>query len=199
MSTITLDQPAAAPEVAAAPPVRERRKPGRKTNAEREQRALERQRLAELREQESKRAKRIQPDTRLSLVVALSIAGVALVTSFTISYANIAGTAEWMKLSWHPLVYIVPGFIELLMVFSTLDYIISRSRGESGRPALGAMVVLSAIAVLGGAAHTIAGWGSAFAVTNWEAMVGTILSAAAPLVVVFVSKRLSALVFEVAE
>lgn len=198
MSTITLDPPAAVPEVT-EPPVRERRKPGRKTNAEREQRALEHQRALRAREQESKRAKRIQPDTRTSLIVALSIAGVALVTSFTISYANIAGTAEWMKLSWHPLVYIVPGFIELLMVFSTLDYIISRSRGDSGRTALGAMVVLSAIAVLGGAAHTIAGWGSAFSVSNWEAMVGTILSAAAPLVVVFVSKRLSALVFEVAE
>lgn len=195
MSTITLDAPVTTTEAAPAP---ERGRPGRKSNAERAARALEQKRLERLAEQESKRAKRIQPDTRLSLIIALTIAGIALVTSFTISYANIAGTAEWMKLSWHPLVYIVPGFIELLMVFSTLDYIISRSRGSSGRTPLAAMVVLSAIAVLGGAAHTIAGWGSDFAITNWEAMVGTILSAAAPLVVVFVSKRLSALVFEVA-
>lgn len=189
MSTITIDAPVAEAE---AP----RSRAGRKTNEERARRALEAERLERQREQEAKRAKRIQPDTRLSLIVALSIAGIALVTSFTISYANIAGTAEWMKLSWHPLVYIVPGFIELLMVFSTLDFIISRSRGSNGRTPLAAMVVLSAIAVLGGAAHTIAGWGSDFAFTNWEAMVGTILSAAAPLVVVFVSKRLSALVFE---
>lgn len=189
MSTITIDTP-----VETDTPTRSRA--GRKTNVERAERALEEQRLARLAEQEAKRAKRMQPDTRLSLVVALVIAGIALVTSFAISYANIAGTAEWMKLSWHPLVYIVPGFIELLMVFTTLDYIIGRSRGSSGRTPLVAMVVLSAIAVLGGAAHTIAGWGSDFALTNWEAMTGTILSAAAPLVVVYVSKRLSALVFE---
>lgn len=145
-------------------------------------------------EAEAKRAPRKQPDTRFSLAVALGIAGVALATSFTVSYAMIVATASWMRLPWEPLAYVVPGFIELLMIFASLDYVITRSRGGKGHAPFLAMWVLASVAVVGGTAHTISDWGAEFGV-QWESIVGTVLAAAAPLVVIFVTKRIAALVF----
>lgn len=148
---------------------------------------------------ESKRAKRWLPDTTASMILLVSIAGVVLITSGLISYATMVAVAEWMKLPpgmpWLP--FAVPGFVELLIIFSSLDYIMTRSRGkvkESKTPFI-AMIVLSSVAVIANAAHTIAGWGVDFSVTNWQAVIGTLLSAAAPLVVLYISKRLSALVY----
>lgn len=73
--TIATVEPAAAPE---------KKKPGRKTNVERLEIQAEKERLERHIEIESKRAKRIQPDTRWSLIVALTIAAIGLATSFTI-------------------------------------------------------------------------------------------------------------------
>jgi hypothetical protein len=171
--------------------------PGRYSNAQRIQAQIDADAAARRAEQEAKRAPRYQPDTRFSLAVALIIAAVALATSFTVSYSMIVATASWMRLPWEPLAWVVPGFIELLIVFATLDYIITRSRGHKAgaRAPFYAMWVLSGVAVVGGTAHTISEWGAQFGPQQWESIVGTVLSAAAPLVVIYVSKRISALVF----
>lgn len=168
---------------------------GRKTNEERAARAAQVEAEERRAEIESKRAKRQQPDTTVTQILSLSIAAIVIVTAFTVSYATMVAVAEWMKLpasvGW--LVYVVPGFIELLVVFSTLDYIVERSRGKSGRGPLAATIGLSAVAVLGNAAHTIGAWGSSFG--TWQSYMGVALSALAPLVVVYIAKRLSTLVF----
>lgn len=169
-----------------------KKKPGRKSNAERAElraEAVRRDRIAQV---EAKRAPRIQPDTRVTLAITLVIGAVALLTSFTVSYATIAEVADWMKLPMPGLAYIVPGFIELLTVFSSLDYLLSRSRGKSGRGAFWTMILFSAIAVLGNAAHSYQKWGPHI---PWNGWVGVVLSGLAPLVVVLVTKRVSALVF----
>lgn len=169
---------------------------GRKTNLARlETKALEAQLERQL-EVEAKRAPRVQPDTRGALRVALIMAGVPLATAGTISYSTTVAVAGWMKLPWPALDFIVPGMIEALIIFSSFDYLISESRkAGSGRGPFWAMIGFSAIGVIGNAAFTISGWGSGFTGSNYQALIGTVLSGLAPFVVVYISKRLSKLVF----
>lgn len=184
-----------APEVTAAPaqqPAKVKKKPGRKTNEERLELQAERVRKERAAQTEAKRAPRIQPDTRLTLGITLVIAAIVLVTSFTISYATMVAVATWMALPMSWLAYAVPGFIELLTVFSSLDFIVSRSRGKTGRAPLAAMTIFTAVAVIGNVSHTLSGWSGHF---SWQAWIGVVLSGAAPLVVLLVTKRVSALVF----
>jgi predicted membrane protein len=169
---------------------------GRKTNLERMEREIEERRLERKAEREARRARPLPIDTRITLSIALIIGTIVIATAFTISYATMVSVASWMKLPWEPLIYAVPGFIELLVILSTLDYIVTRSRGKSARAPLWATVALSAIAVLGNAAHTVQQWGSEFGPAHWESFIGVALSALAPLVVVYVAKRITALVFE---
>lgn len=173
-------------------PVQKKSKAGRKSNAERARIRAEAEVAAKKAEVEAKRAPRIQPDTKLTLAVTLTIAAVVLLTSFTISYSTMTAVAGWMKLPVPGLAWIVPGFIELLTIFAALDYVLSRSRGKSGRGAFWTMLGFSAIAVLGNAAHSFQAWGSEM---PWNGWVGVVLSGLAPLVVLLVTKRVSSLVF----
>lgn len=170
-------------------------KPGRKTNLERLEIAAERERRTRQLEIESKRARRIQPDTRGGLRLAIALAAIPTATAGIISYATTVAVAGWMRLPWSPLDWIVPGMIEALVIFSSIDYIIARSRGQSGRAPLWAMIGFSAINVLGNGAHTVSEWGSDFSPSNWQALIGVVLSAASAFVVVYLSKRLTKLVF----
>lgn len=169
-------------------------KGGRPTAAQILERKRAAAREAKYEEQESKRATRIMPDTNHSLWVALAMAGVGLVTSFVVSYSTLVAVAGWMRLEWDVLNWVVPGFIEVMILFSTIDYIIVRSRGASGRVPFWAMVGFSAIAVVGNFAHSLASWLESGEVP-WYGWIGILLSAVTPLVVVYLSKRASALVF----
>lgn len=184
-------------------PPTQAKKRGRKTNAQRTEARLEQLRVEEIlnaevrsirrrADIEAKRAPRAQPDTVASVVVLLSIGVLVLATSFTISYATMVSVAEWMKLPWEGLNWIVPGAVELLIIFSSLDYLVTRSRGGRGRTPFWTMIGFSAIAVLANAAHAISAWGEEI---PWEGYVGIVLAAAAPFVVILITKRLSALVF----
>lgn len=168
---------------------RERKKPGRKSNEERA-------RIAAERERQTRRARPLPVDTRITLGLTLGIGGISIATAGVISYATMVAVAGWMKLPWDVLVYAVPGFVEFLVVFSSLDYILSRTRGGQARGPFLAMIGFSAVAVLGNAAHTIREWGADFGGDNWQSYIGVALSALAPLVVVYVAKRVTALVFE---
>ncbi|UOE45913.1 hypothetical protein [Agromyces larvae] len=190
--------PAPAPAPRAAP-ARPKKRAGRKTNAQRIEAKIAEEAAARRAEQEKKRARRIQPDTKGVLRLVLVIAGVVLATAFTISYATTVAVAEWMMLPIPALAFIVPGALELLAIFSTVDYLVTRSRGGSGKVAMLAMWAFSCVLVLANAAHTIAEWGDDFAFTNWQAVIGVVLSASAPLITIYISKRISALVFAAPE
>lgn len=176
----------------------EKGKPGRKSNVERERIRIEQETALKRAERESKRAKRVHPDTPHSLMVALIMAAFPVLTAGAISYFTTVSVADWMRLPaeipW--LRYVVPGMEEALVLFASLDYIISESRRKgSGRWPFWAMIGFSSINVLGNAAHTIVGWGSGFGGSHWQSYIGVILSAASAFVVVYMSKRISALVF----
>lgn len=169
-------------------------KAGRKWNAERAEIKLANLKRESYVRQETLRAPRVMPDTRGSLFVALTLAGIGLATSFVVSYSTLVAVAEWMKLPLDFLVFIVPGFLETMILFSAYDFIISRSRGNSGRIPFWFMIGVSVIAVVGNAAHSLAAW-QATGEIPWYGWLGTFLSAIVPLVVVYISKRLSVLVF----
>jgi hypothetical protein len=145
-------------------------------------------------EQEERRATRLLPDTNSSLVFALVLAMIGLLTSFVVSYFTLVSVASWMRLPWSGLDFIVPGFIEVMILFGTYDYIISRSRGNSGTVPMASMVLFSLLAVIGNASHTITEWQKTGDVP-WFGWIGVLMSAFVPFVVVYISKRLSTLVF----
>jgi hypothetical protein len=145
-------------------------------------------------EQEERRATRLLPDTNGSLIIALLLATIALLTSFVVSYFTLVSVASWMRLPWEGLDYIVPGFIEVMILFGTYDYIITRSRGNSGVVPMASMILFSLLAVLGNASHTITEWQTDGEVP-WFGWIGVTMSAFVPFVVVYISKRLSTLVF----
>jgi hypothetical protein len=145
-------------------------------------------------EQEERRATRLLPDTNGSLVIALLLATVALLTSFVVSYFTLVSVASWMRLPWDGLDFIVPGFIEVMILFGTYDYIITRSRGNNGIVPMASMILFSLLAVVGNASHTISEW-QADGEVPWFGWIGVTMSAFVPFVVVYISKRLSTLVF----
>ena len=145
-------------------------------------------------EQEERRATRLLPDTNGSLVIALLLATIALLTSFVVSYFTLVSVASWMRLPWDGLDYIVPGFIEVMILFGTYDYIITRSRGAGGVVPMSSMILFSLLSVVGNASHTISEW-QAEGVVPWFGWIGVTMSAFVPFVVVYISKRLSTLVF----
>ena len=145
-------------------------------------------------EQEERRATRLLPDTNGSLVIALLLATIALLTSFVVSYFTLVSVASWMRLPWDGLDFIVPGFIEVMILFGTYDYIITRSRGNNGIVPMASMILFSLLAVVGNASHTISEW-QADGEVPWFGWIGVTMSAFVPFVVVYISKRLSTLVF----
>lgn len=182
--------------VKTVPMTKPRGRPGRKSDSERAQIQFDQELAAKRLHVESKRAVRQLPDTKHSLRVAIALAAVPLATAGLVSYFTTVSVAVWMKLPIPALDYVVPGMLEALVIFCSIDYIISESRAKnSGRGPFMAMIGFSAINVLGNAAHTIVAWGPQFGGTNWQSYIGVVLSAAAPLVVVFLSKRISVLVF----
>jgi len=138
----------------------------------------------------SKRAQKLDPRNkgtfRLSIIVGLLI----ILTAGVFSFATVADSANWMKPSWEWLIYVVPGFIELIIVFSYIDYMITRQNN-----ALLAMVIASVLAVVANAAHTISEWGLDAFSSGFEPWVGTLMSAAAPLAVLWISKRGTSIAF----
>ena len=150
--------------------------------------------VAQYEAQEAKRATRIMSDTTPVLRTLLILSAIALLTSFVFSYFALVEVAVWMRPPQTWLVFLVPGFIELMIVLSAIDYMVDQSRGKKGRVPFGAMIGFSIIAVIGNAAHTFYEWIIEGPVP-WEGYIGIGLAAIVPLVVVYISKRLTQVVF----
>ena len=150
--------------------------------------------IAQYEAQEAKRATRIMSDTGPVLWTLLILSAIALLTSFVFSYFALVEVAVWMKPPQAWLTLLVPGFIELMIVLSAIDYMVDTSRGKSGRAPFWAMIGFSAIAVVGNAAHTFYEW-IILGPVPWEGWIGVGLASVVPLVVVYISKRLTQVVF----
>lgn len=155
---------------------------------------VEAERLQHYEEQESKRAKLYMPDIQINVIISLVLATIGLLTSFVVSYSVLVDVSGWMKLPWDFLNYFVPGFVEFLILFSTLDYIISRSRGKKAWAPFWFMFFVSTIAVVGQGVHAYNGWLETGSIP-WYGWFGVFMGSLVPLVVVYVTKRMTVLIF----
>jgi len=165
-----------------------------------ERRKAEQDRIKERYErQEAKRATPVQPDTNKTLTVALVLGTVAVLTSGVISFNGITSIAALVGLSAGWMAYMFFGFIEVLIGYFTVNYVIRASRStETGEQvkAIGdfwGLVVFSSIAVLGNAYHTLSFHNWNFA--SPDTWAGVVLSATAPAAVIWVTKSASATLF----
>lgn len=176
------------------------RNPNVLRDSKRAQERRERERkVARFEAQEAKRAQPIQPDQFGTLVVTLALAGIAMVTSGIISYNGITAVAQFVGLSAPWLASLFFGFIELLIVVFTIMYLVISSRSdEDGKPESGTtefagMVTFSAIAVYGNLIHTLDYNNYVF--TSVETWTGVVLSVAAPVAVIWLTKSASRVLF----
>jgi hypothetical protein len=149
--------------------------------------------------QESKRAPKIQVDQKVMLWGWLVGVSFAFISSAIVSFNGITAVAEFVGLSQSWMAGLFFFFIELMYLLFLVAYLVLASRvDESGKPertfgAIFGMVMFGAIAVLANAFHTFDFW-------NWNYLeprmwAGTILSIAAPIAIIAVSKMASRVVF----
>jgi len=149
--------------------------------------------------QEAKRAVPVQPDTNKTLTVALVLGTIAVITSGVISFNGITSISALVGLSAGWMAYMFFGFIEVLIGYFTVNYVIRSSRAtETGGQVTAAgdfwgLVVFSSIAILGNAYHTLS-----FHEWNFvspDTWAGVVLSATAPAAVIWVTKSASSTLF----
>lgn len=143
--------------------------------------------------QEAKRAVRIQVDQKGTLVVNLVIASVALVTSGIISFNGITSIAPLIGLTFGWQAYLLFGFIEALILYFTLNFLVRSSREDDGGFGdFAGLITFSALAVAGNFWHTATFHEWSGTPDMWA---GVVLSVTAPVAVIWVAKSSSSTLF----
>jgi len=149
--------------------------------------------------QESKRAPRIQIDQSVVMVSWISAVAIAFITSAIVSFNGITAVAVFVGLSQSWMAYLFFFFIEIMYLLFLVAYLILSSRTDpNGKPertrgAITGMVFFAGIAVLANAFHTFDYWEWTF--TEPRAWAGMVLSIAAPIAIISISKMGSRVVF----
>lgn len=171
---------------------RERKRPGRKSNLERHQIRTQLEREQRRAERESKRAVPLLPDTKVSLWIAVSLVGILMASSFTVSFAGTYEVAAFMGLprflQWLP-----PLFLDMAILAYTIALMIFKSRGQSTWRTMSALGGFATLSVAANVSHTLNYWHGDL--SNWRVWIGVILTAAAPIAVLLASEEIGRLAF----
>jgi hypothetical protein len=149
--------------------------------------------------QESRRAPRIQIDQRVVLAGWVFSVAVAFLTSAIVSFNGITSVAVFVGLSQAWMASLFFFFIELMYLLFLLAYLILSSRTneegkkESTAGAIAGMVFFAGVAVAANGFHTFDFWEWDF--VEPRAWAGFVLSIAAPLAIISISKMASRVVF----
>jgi hypothetical protein len=169
-----------------------RSRAGRKSEKERLQTKAEAERLARELHRESKRATPLLADTRGSLIVAVALVTLLMVSSFAVSFAGIyqvsAYTGLPAYLQWLPAL-----FIDAAILAYTISLIIFKSRGVSTWRTLAGLAGFATLSVGANVAHTLGFWNGN--VGDYRAWVGVAITAAAPIAVLLASEEIGRLAF----
>jgi hypothetical protein len=161
--------------------------------------AEERRKVRNYRQQEAKRAPKLQIDQRIVLWSWLSGMGIAFIAAAIISFNGITSVALFIGLdqAWKStLLFFVVEWLYLLFLVS---YLVLSSRvdqfgnKEKVRGVLGGMIFFGGTAVLANAFHTLDFWGWAWDEPRMYA--GVILSISAPLAIILSVETISRVVF----
>lgn len=149
--------------------------------------------------QESKRAPRIQIDQRVVLAGWIFSVAVAFLTSAIVSFNGITSVAVFVGLSQAWMASLFFFFIELMYLLFLLAYLILSSRvsadGEREKTwgAIAGMVFFAGVAVAANGFHTFDYWEWNF--NEPRAWAGFVLSIAAPIAIISISKMASKIAF----
>lgn len=164
---------------------KEQKKPGRKSNAEREQIQLQQERAA-------RSAKRIFADTPRTLALLLSLVALLAVASFSVSFAGLYAAAAWAVGESPWLQIAVPVMLDVAIIAFTVALFVERERGESVRWTWVAIAVFATVSAASNVLHTLT---VSTATTPQQLIVGSVISGGAPLLLAFATDKAAVKVF----
>jgi len=190
---------ATAPAVVLNQPTTEEPRKRNKTNRRSTRSDVDRQKMEAYRNQELKRAPKVQIDQRVVLWSWIVGVAVAFISSAIVSFNGITSVAFFVGLSQDWMAGLFFFFIELMYLLFLIAYLVLASRlDEDGKPektwgSIAGMVVFGGIAVLANAFHTLDYWDWSWVEPRMWA--GIILSISAPIAIISASKMASRVVF----
>lgn len=168
-------------------------KSGRKSNIERAQIRVEEDKAIRYEEQEKGRARPIQIDTRVTLIGWLIGVAIGFGTSAVVSFNGITSVAGEVGLSYTWMQFLFFGFIEFMYLLFLVGYLVLDSRAEGTKAVQFGMWFFAGVGIYGNAFHTLK-----FHNWDWstpELWTGLVLSVAAPIAILSISKLASRIVF----
>lgn len=169
-----------------------KKKPGRKSNSERERIRAEQEMQKRRAARDAKRAQPLLPDTKVSLIIAVALVGILMVSSFTVSFAGIYEVAAFTGIP-HYLQWLPGVFIDMAILAYTISLMIFKSRGHSTWRTMAGLSGFAVLSVGANISHTLAFWHGN--TSDWRAWVGVVITAAAPVAVLLASEEIGRLAF----
>lgn len=170
----------------------QRAKSGRKSDQERLEIKAELTKAERVAYRESRRAVPLLPDTKASLMAAVALVSVLMLSSFTVSFSGIYTVSAYTGLpdylQWLPAL-----FIDAAILAYTIALLIFKSRGVSTWRTMAGLAGFATLSVAANVAHTVAFWNGDLA--DWRAWVGVVITAAAPIAVLLASEEIARLAF----
>jgi hypothetical protein len=144
----------------------------------------------------SRKAARINPDSRGTLWVALILVFMLMLSSFVVSFSGIWDISQYtglpIVLQWVPAV-----FIDAAILAYTISLFVFKARGESTWRTVAWLFAFAGISVAANIAHTLdylseAGIGAG----DYRLWIGVAITASAPIAVLAASEEISRLAFK---
>lgn len=138
-------------------------------------------------------AKRFHADTTFVLSLLLFLIASMAAASFYISFSGLYAAAAWAVGDNPPLQFAVPIMLDISIIAFTLALFIERERGEKVRTtwmAIGAFTLVSLVANI---FHTFV---VSTADTQYQLIIGSVISGGAPLLLAFATDKIAVKVFK---
>ena len=139
-----------------------------------------------------KKATRLNLDALGVLVFTVAVVFTLMIASFIASFASIYEVAVYTGLpaEW---LWVFPVFIDLAILAYTLSLFIFKHRKESTWRTLLGLFGFALLSIAANVSHTLAFWDGN--ITSYQAWIGVILTAAAPIAVLLASEEIGRLAF----
>ncbi len=139
-----------------------------------------------------KKRNRLNLDSLFVLILTVVIVFALMVTSFIASFTAIIDVAKYTGLptDW---LWVFPVFIDMAILAYTLSLFIFTHRGESRWRTLLGLFGFALLSIAANVAHTVSFWDGN--VANYQAWIGIILTASAPVAVLLASEEIGRLAF----
>lgn len=142
--------------------------------------------------EERKRARRFHADIPLVMGLLLSLIALIAAASFYVSFSGLYSAAAWAVGDRPSLQFAVPIMLDASVVAYSLSLFVKRERGESVWGTWMAIAVFATISSTANVLHTLA---VSTSTTQYELIVGAIISGGAPVLLALTTETIAKLVF----